>query len=144
MADSFVTITGNFKEVVDFLEQVPRETMIEVNREIPSIKKESKDRVKEKLTPGNGVNVGVYKKSLVIRNLASNDQEIHFQVGGNKKHYRLTHLLEHGHRMIPNRHFYRRVSRTKAIPHIAPAQEWADKAVEELYVKAINKATKKG
>ena len=47
------------------------------------------------------------------------------------REYRLTHLLEHGHKA-------RDGSRAKAIPHIAPVEEWA---VSEA-MKAIEKAVK--
>lgn len=42
----------------------------------------------------------------------------------NVKHYRLTHLLERGHTL-------RNGGRTKAMPHIAPAEEYAVNKFEE-------------
>lgn len=131
---------SDIKDVEHFLENVPNTIINEVNNEAPKIKTESKKIVKNHLTKGNGVDVGIYKKSISMKSLSRNKGEIHFAVGAEKPHYRLSHLLEHGHDMVPNSHFYRHVSRTKAIPHILPAQEYADAAVVKLYEKALDKA----
>ena len=48
----------------------------------------------------------------------------------NKKHYRLTHLLEKGHAL-------KNGGRTRAFPHIAPTQDHMDKRIVEEITKAI-------
>lgn len=50
----------------------------------------------------------------------------------NKKHYRLTHLLEFGHIVVATG------GRTKEIPHIKPAEEWARQEFEEKVKEGIN------
>lgn len=137
-------LSSNIDDVIEYFKVVPTKITEKVNKEIPSIRKETKSMVKQHLTKGNGVDIGIYKNSIIVKNLTRKKDEIHFQVGANKPHHRLTHLLEHGHRMIPNKYFYRNVSKTKAIPHIKQGQDYADKAVENLYWKAIDLALKEG
>lgn len=50
----------------------------------------------------------------------------------NRKHYRLTHLLEYGHIIVKTG------GRTRAFPHIKPTEEWANKDFTERVVKGIN------
>ena len=53
----------------------------------------------------------------------------------NRRHYRLTHLLEHGHIIVKTG------GRTRAFPHIGPAADWAQrelpKRIEEGIVNEI-------
>lgn len=126
----------------NYLLTVPNEINNEVSKEIKPIENKTKRMIKSALTKGNGVDVGIYKKSIKFKDFSKSKDEINFKIGAVKPHYRLSHLLEHGHKMVPNKHFYRHVQRTKAIPHILPAQDYVDKAVMSLYEKAIEMALK--
>ena len=53
----------------------------------------------------------------------------------NKKHYRVAHLLEHGHVMANGK-------RTKAIPHIKPVEEQVIREYEKKVREAIENAAK--
>ena len=53
----------------------------------------------------------------------------------NKKHYRVAHLLEHGHVMANGK-------RTKAIPHIKPVEEQVIREYEKKIREAIEDAAK--
>ena len=51
----------------------------------------------------------------------------------NKKHYRLVHLLEHGHVKVGG-------GRVKAIPHVAPAEE----EVVQDFTREVEEAIRRG
>ena len=53
----------------------------------------------------------------------------------NKKHYRVAHLLEHGHVMANGK-------RTKALPHIKPVEEKVIREYEKKVREAIEDAAK--
>jgi len=73
---------------------------------------------------------GDYGKSWVISKKKGRPGEPTKYIVHNKKHYRLTHLLEKGHAK-------RGGGRTKAIPHIAPAEEAAVEKFERDVEAAI-------
>lgn len=56
----------------------------------------------------------------------------------NKKHYRLTHLLERGHKTIFKTGKYGRKTSTKAIPHIADAETYVQEQFPEIISKRIS------
>lgn len=123
------------------LERLDSNMRKEIIQENEKMKKEAKRRVTNSLSRGNGVQKGVYKRSIVIRSLGDKQTDLDFQIGGNKKHYRLTHLLEHGHRVKINGAFINK--RTKAIPHIRPGQDYVDEAALKLFDQALDRAIEK-
>ncbi len=142
-------IESNVKEIVDYINKVPEEITMEVMKGSNKIMTKTAKVTRDSLTLGNGVRKGIYRKSLKGKNLSDSPMVLHFIVKGTGKHYRLSHLLEKGHRIvIPikqkgggykptyiGRH-------TKSIPHISIGQDYADKEVLDLYNKAIDKALK--
>lgn len=50
------------------------------------------------------------------------------------KHYQLTHLLEHGHAIKVRGKVY---GKTRAFPHWAPAEQTANKALEDAIKKVV-------
>ncbi len=69
---------------------------------------------------------GDYSKSWVISKQKGRPGEPMRYIVHNKEHYRLTHLLEKGHAK-------RSGGRTRAIPHIAPAEE----AAKEKFIQDV-------
>ena len=72
---------------------------------------------------------GAYSKSWKVSTTKETSESLELTVHSPKK-YQLTHLLEKGHAK-------RGGGRTKAVPHIAPAEESAVKQLESDIEKAI-------
>ena len=77
---------------------------------------------------------GKYSKSWAVKQEKSNwgtDSYIIY----NKKHYRLTHLLEFGH--VVKNGTKRVVGKADAIPHIKPMEEWVQQQLPKLLVQKL-------
>lgn len=83
---------------------------------------------------------GRYAKSLYVKD-HSKPYDVMYEVTGKKKEYRLTHLIEHPHRIKLHGKFL--PIKTKAINHIEISQDLVDKeapkACEEVLDKLLNK-----
>lgn len=95
----------------------------DIEKALKDVGKETVKKVKE-LSP---VRTGGYKKSWTAK-VERKDGSVKVTVY-NKK-YQLTHLLEHGHKI-------RHGGRTKAQPHIAQAEAFAEAAAMEAIEKAV-------
>lgn len=78
---------------------------------------------------------GKYAKSWGVTREDSSFGENAKYIIHNKKHYRVAHLLEHGHVMANGK-------RTKAIPHIKPVEEQVIREYEKKVREAIENAEK--
>jgi len=151
-----IKISDNFQDFAKWLSKTPEAIQLKIDERIPYIRRSTKKEVQNHLTIGHGVDEGIYKKSFKINNYAQSKWEVAFQVYAKDPHYRLTHLLEYGHRIKVFRwgqgeptkrgnvgmvfiNSLRHGTHTEAIPHIAPAQKYADDKVYELYDKTIDK-----
>ena len=102
----------------------------DVKDAIDDVGKKVSDVAKKEVKQGAPVKSGDYKKSIRVKTEG--------QLLGNKKytvyaaapHYRLTHLLEHGHAT-------RNGGRTRKFPHWAEAEKQAIEDYEKGVIKAI-------
>ena len=90
-----------------------------VKKTVTAVAKETVKVVKEKSPSASGA----YKKSWAQKKTYDNAGSIQITVY-NRKHYQLTHLLENGHAKTNG-------GRTRAFPHIAPAEEFAERELEQ-------------
>lgn len=100
-------VAGVVKEAVG---AVAKETVADVKRRSP-------------------VDHGDYKKSWTQSTVAETPRSLTVSVH-NRKHYRLTHLLEKGHAKVGG-------GRTRAQPHIAPAERDAERALPQKVQQGI-------
>ena len=116
-----------------------------LQKNVKPMMSDSKKIVGHKLRKRAGVNTGIYKRSLrVVDSSQLRTGYFCYQVVAKKPHYRLTHLLENGHKMVPNKHFYRPIAKTKAYPHIIFGQDYVDENAMKKIKEAINESFGKG
>lgn len=96
--------------VKDAVSQVAKETVSEVKRRSPT-------------------DTGAYKRSWSRQKSFESAGSVRFTIY-NRKHYQLTHLLENGHAKVNG-------GRTRAYPHIAPAEEFAERQLEQLLKREL-------
>ena len=91
--------------------------------------KKAGDEAKKDIQANAPVNTGAYKKSWTVKTTkeTSNAMEV---VVHSRNRYQLAHLLEFGHAK-------RGGGRTKAIPHIAPAEQRAAEILEREVEAAL-------
>nr|DAR15127.1 MAG TPA: putative tail component [Caudoviricetes sp.] len=96
--------------VKDAVSQVAKETVSEVKRRSPT-------------------DTGAYKRSWSRQKSFESAGSVRFTIY-NRKHYQLTHLLENGHAKVNG-------GRTRAYPHIAPAEEFAERQLEQILKREL-------
>ena len=84
---------------------------------------------KKDIQAGAPVNTGAYKKSWAVKT-TKNTADAMKVVVHSRNRYQLAHLLEFGHAL-------RKGGRTRAFPHIAPAEERAAQILEQEVEKAL-------
>lgn len=102
------------------------ETAYEIGVAIRDIGEEAKERV----IAASPVKTGKYKRGWRV-DFRNKDGVISCIVHQKKPTYRLTHLLEEGHKTRSGK------SRAKARPHIRAVEEWAEEAVMQAIEKAV-------
>lgn len=91
--------------------------------------KKAGNKAKSVVQEGAPVKTGKYKKSWTVKTTRENSNAMEVTVHS-KDRYQLAHLLEFGHAK-------RNGGRTRAFPHIAPAQEAAAELLEQEVERAL-------
>ena len=100
-----------------------------VTSDIKSAVRKAGKSVKSDIQANAPKKTGAYSKSWTVKTTKETSESLELTVYSPKK-YQLAHLLEKGHAK-------RGGGRTKAIPHIAPAEETACKELEADIKKAL-------
>jgi hypothetical protein len=120
-------------DVSNFLEAVRGELEDYANEVTDGVKKSVKEVAKstvQQVKAQSPVRFGNYKNGWGQTTIRETPGGLFIAIR-NKKHYRLTHLLENGHALVGG-------GRTKAYPHIKPAEQFAERELQrkiELKVK---------
>lgn len=118
--------------VREVVEQSAKDTVAELKQTSPSPEHHM-------YSPKRKYKDGDYAKSWTYdKNQIKSGRWIHSTVVYNKKHYRLTHLLENGHDLIRNG---KRYGYYKGNPHIKPARDVAE---EKLFENMVSKLAEVG
>ena len=91
--------------------------------------KKAGDEAKKDVQAGAPVKSGKYKKSWTVKTTKENSNSLEVTVHSRNR-YQLAHLLEFGHAK-------RNGGRTRAFPHIAPAEQRAAELLEKEVERAL-------
>lgn len=109
------------------------ETMRKIAKETETCAKDCVEELKRTSPRRKGKGGGWYARSWTNQKEMKSGGLVTTCTVHNKDHYRLTHLLENGHET-------RDGGRTRAFPHIAPAEQ----RVVAVYVRRVKEAIEKG
>lgn len=125
---------GQNVSIEEFPQVIKRELEEYVDMTSAEVKKlveEVSEHTREEIMANAPIKTGKYKKSWKATKTSETATSLTMEVHSDKR-YRLTHLLEKGHAK-------RGGGRTKAIPHIAPAEEKAEKELLAAVERSLKK-----
>lgn len=108
----------------------------EIDNAICNITKETAKEMQKRLKEVSPKRMGGYRAGWKVtykRGVRKGDAMVVY----NKDHYRLTHLLEHGHKVVNNGKV---LGHTDKHIHIAPVEEWGIEHFRKKVTEAINEA----
>lgn len=117
MAGKKVSVEGLADAVAEILDEYAETTELGMKKAV----RDAGNTVKKAIGEGAPVKTGKYAKSWAVKTTKETANALEVTVHSRNR-YQLAHLLEHGHAK-------RNGGRTRAIPHIAPAEE---KGMEQL------------
>jgi len=125
-------IKENLLEINALLKEYTEEIQEGISNKAVEIADECVNKLKK--TKGTyTIRTGEYNKSWT-KNVTKGSNFVNVKIH-NKKHYRLTHLLENGH-------ITRNGKRTKAFPHIAPVDDYGSKKYKKEVEDLIQNGSK--
>ena len=123
------------KITLDNLAETIQQSLTEYGNNVLNVIDEVGDQVSKntvkKLKQTSPKKTGKYAKSWKVSSYKMFGEAKKYRIHADKPHYRLTHLLEHGH-------MTRNGKRTKAIPHIAPVEREAIEEYKEKLERGIS------
>ena len=117
MAGKKVSVDGLADAVAGMLDEYARATEQDMKKAV----RDAGNTVKKAIGEGAPVKTGKYAESWVVKTTKETANALEVTVHSRNR-YQLAHLLEHGHAK-------RNGGRTRAIPHIAPAEQ---QGIEQL------------
>ena len=126
MSGKTVTVDEMLEAVQDVLGGYVEEVTEAVNRAAVSTALSTRDELR-KTSPRR---TGNYARSWTETTTENERNGLYTATVHNKKHYRLTHLLEYGHALVSG-------GRARAFPHIKPAEQKAIKQFTQKVEEAI-------
>ena len=124
-----VRVTVKPDELVGAIDREFTEYVDMATKDVKKIVRKVADNTKNEISRNAPVKTGRYKKSWTVTKTKDTSLTTLMTVHS-KTRYRLTHLLENGHAK-------RRGGRTRAFPHIAPAEAKAEKELMESVERSL-------
>ena len=115
------------REVMKGLDEYADVTAEQVKKAV----RKAGNTVRKEIQQNAPKNIGDYAKSWAVKKVRESSHTLELVVHSRNK-YQLAHLLEFGHCL-------RQGGRTKAIPHIAPAEELGIKQLEDEMERSIKR-----
>ena len=121
--------TVSVDDMADAINELLEEYSDMATDEMKSAVQKSAKFVKEEISANAPRQTGAYAESWTSKKTEENSTSVQYTVYSKNK-YQLAHLLENGHVL-------RGGGRTKAYPHIAPAEEAGESCLENLIGEAL-------
>lgn len=121
--------TVSVDDMADAIGEILEEYSGMATDEMKSAVQKSAKFVKEEISANAPRQTGAYAKSWTSKKTEEDSTSVQYTVYSKNK-YQLAHLLENGHAL-------RNGGRTKAYPHIAPAEEAGESYLENLIEEAL-------